>query len=402
MPSYVYKVHDQSGRKVQGITEAISEKALADQLVKQGYLVASIKRSKASPVAMSFGNRVSPDDVILFYVQLSNMLEAGLPMLSALQTIVHQVENQSFKETVKNLIARIENGESLSEASAHHEHLFPSLYRAMMKVGEAGGNLSQVLRYVAQLEEAKSELNHKISSALAYPIVLMLASVAVVAFMMVWVVPSFITIFSKSGVSLPLPTQMVYNLSLWMRQFGFWILAFFAVFAALFPVFMRIEFFRRAWDSFWLSFPLVGLLIKRIEISRWSRSVALMISSGVNILQTLEISQNLTSNSIFQDIFKKTYESVQGGGKLADTLQKSSAVPNDVVQMVATGEHSGSLDKMLHKIASFYDELIARSLKKLTDSLEPFFVLFMGVIVGFIMLSILLPIFDMIKIFSPQ
>lgn len=127
-----------------------------------------------------------------------------------------------------------------------------------------------------------------------------------------------------------------------------------------------------------------------------------MISSGVNILQTLEISKDLTGNSIFQETFSKTYESVQGGGKLADTLQKSSVIPNDVVQMVATGEHSGSLDKMLQKIASFYDELIARSLKKLTDSLEPFFILFMGAVVGFIMLSILLPIFDMIKIFSPK
>jgi len=408
MPSFTYKVHDQSGKKVKGIAEAISEKALADQLAQQGYFVTSIRQAQQGTFSLNlnkillWSGRVPTDDVTLFYVQLSNMLEAGLTLLSSLQVISNQIDNQTFKPVIQNIISRIEAGESLSESAAHHQNLFPLLYRSMIKVGEAGGNLSKVLRFVAELEEARSALKDKIRSALAYPVVLIIASIAVIVFMIVWIVPSFITIFSKSGILLPLPTRMMYEFSLWMKVFGIWLAVFFCLVIASFPILMKIQPIRHSWDSFWLKVPVVGLLIKRIEISRWSRSVALMLSSGVNILQTLEIARNLTQNSVFQDAFQKCYDSVQAGGRLADTFQKSSAFPNDVVQMISTGEHSGSLDKMLHKVSDFYDELVGRSLKKLTDSLEPASVLLMGVIVGFIMLSILLPIFDMIKIFSPK
>jgi len=224
------------------------------------------------------------------------------------------------------------------------------------------------------------------------------ASIAVIMFMVVWIIPTFTSIFTQAGVELPLPTKIVYNLSQFVKGSPLLLICALGSIIIGFKFLLKVRDFKFAWDRFLLSLPYVGPLIKRIEIARWTRAIGLMLSSGVPILKALEISGKLTQNLVFEKNYKDAYDSIQGGGKLADTLRNSNVFFNDAIQMISTGENSGTLDKMLYKIAGYYDQLTARSLKRLTSIIEPFFVVFMGLVVGFIMLSIMLPMFDMITV----
>ncbi len=402
MPTFAYQVRDKEGKKIKGTIEGLSEKGVADRLTNSGYLITKISLSQNSVLLGGFSSRISPDDMTMFYFQLANIVEAGIPLVKALETVSDQLHHGTLQKIIQNLASRLTGGESLSEAMSRHEKTFPFLYRSMIRVGETSGSLSETLRHVAQLNEASSELRHQVRSALAYPMVLIVASIAVVIFMMVWIVPSFTEIFNRAGIVLPLPTRLVYGLSMWIKHQPYLLVAMLFVSTVGVRFALRVRPIKYQWDRFWLSMPAIGPLICRVEVSHWSRNVTLMISSGVPILQTLEISKDLTQNFVFQEALEKLYVHVQGGGKLADMLQKSKVFPADVVQMVSTGENSGTLDKMLLKVSEFYDQLIARTLKKVTSLIEPIFIVIIGGIVALIMLAILLPIFDMIKIFSPH
>ena len=405
MPAYAYQVRDRNGKKLKGVMEAVSQRTAADNLLQQGYLIAAIKPNRPFTLSgdfFSLSKRVSSDDLTMFYFQLGNLVEAGVPLLSALQSVTKQGECESFRKIVQDLSSRVEGGMSFSEALGCHERTFPILYRSMIRVGETSGNLAETLRYVSELNEASDELRYQVRSALAYPIVLMTASIAVVIFMVVWIIPTFTMIFEKAGIPLPLPTRIVYGVSLWLKSNPWLAVIFSAVLVIGSRLLVRLQVVKYFCDRFWLSVPSLGFLIQRIEVARWSRSVALMLSSGVPILQALEIAQGLTNNLLFRDVLANASTNVQAGGKLADSLMKSALFPADAIQMVETGENSGMLDKMLYKVANFYDQLIRRTLKKVTAMIEPIFILFMGGIIAFIMLSILLPIFDMIKIFNPH
>ena len=403
MPTFTYQVRDKEGKKLKGKIAAASEKAVADRLVNEGFLVTSVRPSfnfQGIGRVEFFSKRISIADLSMFYFQIGNMLEAGVTLLTALRTVGDQIANASLRRTTTDLANRLERGERFSEALGAHPRIFPVVYRTMIQIGETSGNLGEVLRYVAELSERREELNHQVRSALAYPMVLMLASIGVLIFMIVWLVPTLTMVFSKAGVSLPLPTRMAFGFSMWTKSNWEFLLVGFAVIGIGLRFALRITAFKYYWDRFWLSAPAVGGVIKRVEVSRWSRCVALMLSSGVPILKTLEATRSLTQNELFCRSLENAYGLVQEGETLADTLSKGDVFPLDVIQMVSTGEKSGQLDKMLYKVANFYDKLVQRSFKKLTSVIEPFFILFMGVIVGFIMVSVLLPIFDMLKFFK--
>ncbi|OGX04623.1 MAG: hypothetical protein A3G87_08270 [Omnitrophica bacterium RIFCSPLOWO2_12_FULL_50_11] len=403
MPTFAYQVRDQEGKKRTGKLEGVSEKAVADRLMSEGYLVTSVRPAvafKGIGRAEFFGKRISIADLSMFYFQLGNMLDAGVALLSALRTAADQADNRSLRRTSRDLANRVEGGESLSDALGAHPKIFTAVYRTMIQVGETSGNLGEVLRYVAELSERREELSHQVRSALAYPVVLMFASIGVLIFMIVWLIPALTTVFAKAGVPLPLPTRMAFGLSLWVKSNWALLLIALAAAATGLRFGLRITACKYQWDRFWLSVPVIGILVKRVEVSRWSRSVALMLSSGVPILKTLELARHLTRNEWLRASLANVYRFVQEGEALAETLTKGAVFPPDVVQLVATGEQSGQLDQMLFKAANFYDKLVERSFKRFTSVLEPFFILLMGVIVGFIMVSVLLPIFDMLKFFG--
>lgn len=398
MTTFAYQVRDKNGKRIRGLVEAISEQMAADHLTQQGYLITRISPKRKSPWLFSMPGRISSDDMTMFYFQLSNLIESGIPLMTALETMLGQVENPRLNKIVQKLTTCIQTGSSLSEAMDQEPNVFAMLYRSMVRVGETSGNLGKNLQYIAELNEARSEINHQVASSLAYPIVLMVASIAVIMFMVVWIIPTFTSIFTQAGVELPLPTKIVYNLSQFVKGSPILLICALGSMIVGFKLLLKNRDVKFLWDRFLLSLPYAGPLIKRIEIARWTRAVGLMLSSGVPILKALEISGKLTQNLVFEKNYKDAYDSVQGGGKLADTLGHSKIFFNDAVQMISTGENSGTLDKMLYKIAGYYDQLTARSLKRLTSIIEPFFVVFMGVVVGFIMLSILLPMFDMISV----
>ncbi len=398
MTTFAYQVRDKNGKRLKGFVEAISEKTAADHLAQQGFLVTQIKTRSKSSFLFSPSGKISSDDFTMFYVQLSNLLESGITLLSALQTMLGQIDSKRLNHVVQRLISSIQSGSSLSEAMEQQPDVFQTLYQNMIRVGETSGNLSQNLQFIAELHESRSELNHKIFTSLAYPVVLMIASVAVILFMIVWIIPTFAEIFTKAGVPLPLPTQIIYNISQFVKSYPLLLTLFLGLFFVGAKLVLKVPDVKYKWDKFLLSLPYFGPLVKRIEISRWTRAVALMLSSGVPILKTLEISKRLTQNLLFEECYGRAYTSVQGGGKLADTLRNNHIFFNDAVQMIATGENSGTLDKMLYKIATYYDQLVTRNLKRLTGVIEPVFVVGMGLVVGFIMLSVLLPIFDMISL----
>ena len=405
MPTFTYQVRDEKGKKVTGELEATSEKALADRLSRDGYLVTSIKTARPffwAPILGEWGERVPMSEMTMFYFQLGNMVGAGVALLQSLRSAHRQIEHRTLKRAVADLADRVERGERLSEAMTRHAKLFPLLYRTMIEVGESSGNLDEVLRHVAELNEHREELIHQVRSALAYPVVLLLASIGVMTFMVLWLVPSFTVLFERSGIPLPLPTRILYGLSIWVKSHLIWLFGGSAALGLGWNFAFRFEAVKGSWDRFWLSVPVAGLLLRRIEIARWSRSFALMVSSGVPILRTLEVTRNVPQTRPFQAVLERAVERVQQGDQLAETLSWRGVFSDDVIQMVSTGENSGTLDKMLYKVAGFYDQLIQRNFKQLTSVIEPIFILFMGFIVGFIMISLLLPIFDMVKVFSSR
>jgi type IV pilus assembly protein PilC len=402
MPTYTYRVRNEQGKRLTGKLEAVSQKAMAEQLTREGYLITSIKEtstaSKNGGMLFSLG-RVSMADITMLFFQLGNMLEAGIPLLNSLRTTQIQIASRKLKRIISNVATLVEQGTNFSDALAQYPNVFEPLYRSMIRVGETSGNLDQVLKHISEINESTETLRHEVKSALAYPIVLICASIAVIAFMIIWIVPSFSMIFTRAGVPLPLPTRMLYSFSMWVKANYLILFGGIGVFLISLNFLLRIQSLRYQWDSFLLKIPVVGPLISRVEVARWARNVALMIASGVPILKTLEMTGKLTKSLPFQKVLQNAYAQVQGGAQLAETLKKDNVFPPDIVQMVMAGEESGNIDKMLYKGAHFYDQLVARSLKKLTSAIEPIFILFMGCVVGFIMVSVLLPIFDMLKLF---
>lgn len=403
---FSYQVRDQNGKKISGMMEASSERIVAERLLAERYLISSIKPARfaglrAALTAPASGG-VHPGDLTMFYFQIGNMVDAGISLLVALDTVSDQMESAGLKKVVKDVMTQVENGSTFSDAMARHDKIFPLLHRSMVQVGEASGHLGNTLRHVAALQESQNELKHQVRSAFAYPIVLLVASIGVVVLMMVWIVPTFTAIFEKAGVALPLPTRMVYTLSTWMKA-NFLLLGG-ALAAAGIGIRMALKApaVKRQWYRFLMKLPALGLMMRRVEVARWSRSMALMLASGVPILQALAISKNLTGNLLIQDALAEAHVSVQAGRKLADIFEKNRIFPKDVIQMIATGEASGSLDKMLYKVADFYDQLVTRTLKQITGMIEPIFIFFTGGMIGFIMLAILLPMFDMIKVVKPH
>ncbi len=401
MSTFAYQVRDKSGKKLKGFIHAISQKTAADQLAEQGFLITQLNIKNPNPLkGLTLFGTISADELTMFYFQLSNLLESGIPVLASLQSMAEQVENRKFRAIILKLSQEIQNGASLSEAMNREPELFSSIYRSMVKVGETSGKLSENLRHIADLNESRSELHQQIISSLTYPALLMVASLAVIIFMIVWIIPTFVQIFTRSGIPLPLPTRVLFQLSQIIKQYPVFILI--TTFVTL--IGLRLALYlpqaKLFWDRLLLSIPFVGNLVRRIEIARWARALALMVSSGVPILKALEISIKLTQNKVFEDLYQQAYISIQGGSKLADTLQSKNVFFGDAIQLIAAGENSGNLDKMLAKIAEYYDQLIKRTLKKMTSIIEPFFIIFMGIVIGFIMLSVMLPMFDMIKVLN--
>lgn len=400
MAIYNYKARDNNGRLIKGSMESASRAELVEKLRKMGYMVTGISEATAGfKIEAIFESlkRIKSDDMLMFYIQLSNMISAGITILMSLSTLGKQVENKTLRETIEAVARQIEAGSTLSDALASHSNIFPKLFVNMIRAGEASGNLDSVLMRYAKFYENQEDIKEKVKGALFYPMILFSFGLAVMLLIVTFVIPQFAQIYVKTGVQLPVPTLIVYKAGIAIKHY--WYLLFIALIAlcALVKLYARTGRGALFIDGLKLNLPIVGPLYRKVSIARFTRTLATLLNSGVPILTSLDITKEVAGNKILENIIANVRRYVEKGEKLAEPLKVSGEFPPDVVQMISVGEESGGLDAMLEKIADFYDMTVSYAIKKLTTVIEPLFLLIMGGMVGVIMASMLLPIFDMVK-----
>jgi type IV pilus assembly protein PilC len=401
MPIYEYTARDERGKAVTGTLNAPSTEALADQLKRMGYLVTR-SREQAGAAGLDTvvrrWQRVSPDDFVLFTVQLAKMIQVGIPLVLALDTLTEQTPNARLRSAVSDVARGVQAGASFSEAMQRHAGVFSPLFINMVRAGEASGKLDDILRRMAIFAKRQAELRQQLMTALTYPAILMVVGVAVVVFLVTGIIPRFMRIFTEAGVPIPLPTQMLaltgeFIVGHWLSGIG--------VLAALMlaaSAWVSTPAGRRSMDTLILGMPVVGDLVRKSVVSRLARTLETLLSSGVPVLESLSIAEQTSGNAVLADVCRTAQIAVRQGGSLAEPLRVSRQFPPMVVQMITVGEASGTVPHMLGEIADHYDELVQHQLKRLTAVIEPAFLIVMGGMVAFIMASILLPLFRMINV----
>ena len=401
MTSYLYKARDASGKMVRGAMEAATRQDLASKLHKMGYLATEVRESDAGPDLDAWFRRfdiIGSEELLMFYVELAGMVGSGMTLLNGLKTLHEQASNRKLKEVLGDLARGVESGDLFSSVLARHPKVFPPIFTGMARVGEASGKLDAILLSYAKFSESQEDLKQKIKNALTYPMILLVAGVAAVLFIVTFIIPQFSEIFLKAGVKLPALTIFLYNFGTGLRHSWFFLCG------GLFLVWMCAAWFFRTprgrllLDGWKLGFPVLGDLNRKAAISRFSRTLSILVRSGVPILQALDIVADVVDNKVLSDVISNARQAVERGESIAGPLRISGQFPPDMIRMMSVGEDTGTLDEMLSKVADFYDMGIGYAVKRLTVFLESIFLLVMGVMVAFIMASLLLPIFDMTKI----
>jgi type IV pilus assembly protein PilC len=400
MPTYLYKARDENGKPIQASMDAPSQDDLAGKLRKMGYMPVQIREALPGINMESLGSRlrrIKSEDIILFNIQLANMIDSGLTIITSLRIISEQIENKKLKGIIEDVGRLVEAGSSLSDALAKHPRVFPKIFIHTVRAGETSGKLNLVLNRLAVYVEQQEELRQKVKGAFFYPMILLFAGLLVIILIVTFIIPQFVEIFKESNVPLPVPTIIVYELGVGLKKA--WYLVILGLGLAVFGMRKYVETkMGRLWfDRMQISVPVIGPLVRKVIISRFSRTLATLVESGVSILQSLDIVRDVVGNGIIGRIVQNVRDSVERGDRIAEPLRVSEEFPLDAVQMIAVGEETGKLGYMLNKIADLYDTSIKFSVRKMTMLIEPVLLVVLGVVVGFIMASMLLPMFDMIK-----
>jgi type IV pilus assembly protein PilC len=403
MITFAYQAREASGKVVSGVQEAINEENALNTLMARGLMVLSIRQKSVSGRSLGMARTVNETDLVLFTRQLATMVDAGLPLISALTTLFEQSDprkQRSLRAVVGELTARVQQGDSFAEALARQPKVFNRLYVSMVKAGETGGLLAEILDRLASFLEASSRLKKKVKSAMTYPVVVILIAIGITAFLIIRVVPVFGEIFAEFGAELPAPTKMLMNVSDFAR--AYWWIILLAGIGAFFGIKAFVGTTQGAllWDRWKLKLPVFGTLVHKICMTRFARTFAQLIRSGVPILEVMEIVGETSGNLIVAQAIKKVSSDVERGDPLAASLARQTIFPPMMVRMVAAGETTGKIDTMLDKMAAFWDEEIEATLNALTSLIEPFLIVFLGVVIGGIVIAMFLPIFKLNDIVS--
>ena len=395
MPTFTYKSRVR-GKIQSGEVEAGSKKAAVSKLKSQNIRPTSIK-IKGERIAL-FGpkvHKITNKDVVVFTRQLSTMVDAGLPLLQCLDILGKQLENPTFGKKILQVKDNIEIGNNLSESLKKFPEIWDSLFCNLVEAGEAGGILDVILRRIAEYIEKAEALKKKVKSAMVYPGAIVTVAFVVVAFLMIFVIPAFATMFEGGGQELPGPTQIVMDVSKFFQNQWYVIIGGAVAFVFVFKKVYATERGNIEIDRFALKLPIFGILIRKVSVAKFSRTLSTLISSGVPIIEGLNICARTSGNKIVELAVVKTINAVKEGETIAAPLSRENVFPPMVIQMIDVGETSGSLDKMLSKIADFYDGEVDAAVEGLTALLEPMLMVFLGCIVGFIVAAMYLPIFQM-------
>ena len=397
MPVYTYRGTNRAGGNVTGEMTATNKGELQN-LLKRQQITATKMSEKGREINLpTFGSGVTAKELAIFTRQFSVMIDAGLPLVQCLEILASQQENKTFQKVLTNTRASVEGGSTLSAAMKQSPKVFDALYTNMVEAGETGGILDTILQRLSGYIEKNVKLQRAVKSALVYPTgVLTIAGLVII--LLLWkVVPIFATLFAGLGVNLPLPTRIVIGLS---QLIGSWF-GFMFLFA-----FAGIIFGLRTWygtpggkmvmDSLVLKLPVIGILMRKIAVARFTRTLGTLISSGVPILEGLDITAKTAGNAVVEQALTKVRRSLEEGKSLTEPLKDSQVFPGMVTQMIAVGEQTGAMDAMLQKIADFYEEEVDAAVKDLLTALEPVMIVFLGVVVGGVVISMYLPLFELI------
>ncbi len=404
MPIYAYTAKQDNGENVRGYLEAADENQLMEFLHQRKLVALSFRerriekpaKEKLTLTPAPFQARVKLDEILLFSSQLSAMVEAGLPLLRCLQSFSKEIANRHFRGVIDTVSSDVEEGSTLHDALAKHPRVFSRLFVNMVRAGEISGRLNQTLDQLTRYLERMANLRRRLFSAISYPAFLISFTMVAVVFLIVQVVPVFEKIYGGFGASLPLPTRLLLAVSSTAREYAvFFVLA--AVVAAFAgALFLRNDQGRYLFDQYKLKIPLFGPLLRKYALVKFTRTLGVLINSGVPILESLNLVADTAGNRFIESAVRRSSASIEHGSSFAESLkEKREIFPEMVVQMASTGEESGALDRMLTRVSDFYEQQIESTIATLTNLLEPVLIVLIGGVIGSILLSIFLPIFKM-------
>ena len=400
--TFAYKVRDKEGKMVAGTLEADSQAVVATKLRSMGFAPVLIEEQKQSvgkmEIKLPWSGRVKAKDLAVFSRQFATMINSGLSLLRALNILAEQTENKKLAETIGDIRNEVEKGNSLSAALAKHPKVFRRLYVAMIRAGEIGGVLDSVLLRLAENLETEVALKQKIKSAMTYPTVVFCLVILILVGMLIFVVPTFKNLYKDLGGDLPLPTRVLIGLSDNAKKFWYIVAAVAIGSAVGIKRWVNTEKGRGKWDSLKLKVPIFGVLVHKTALSRFSRTLAVLMRSGVPILQSLDIVKETVNNNVMSTAVADVSSSVKEGESIARPLERHDVFPPMVVQMISVGEETGALDTMLGKIADFYDQEVEATVDALTSLIEPVLIAVMGVVVGGMVVALYMPMFNIIKL----
>jgi type IV pilus assembly protein PilC len=395
MPTFTYTARAVNGELKTATIDAPSREEVVAQLRRQRMSV--VKVDEESAKKSKTRGSIKMRDIVIFTRQFSTMINAGLPLVQALDILAKQTENKVLSEVTRAVVFDVESGHTVADALGKHPNAFSDLYVNMVAAGEAGGILDTILMRLATFMEKNDALIRKVKGAMIYPGVIMSVAVIAIAVLLIFVIPVFETMFGSVGLALPLPTRIVIGLSRFLK--GYWYLIGLGMGGLVFAVkrYYATPNGKLTIDKTLLKMPVLGDVLRKSAVSRFTRTLGTLISSGVSILDGLEITAKTAGNRVIQDAIMASRASIAGGDTIAAPLQKSQVFPPMVISMIAVGEQTGGLDEMLSKIADFYDEEVDAAVSGLLSLLEPVMIVFLGVVVGGMVVAMYLPIFDMIN-----
>ena len=402
MTVYTYKATDKNGKYVEGDISASDYKAAIQQIRKLNYFPVKVSEGKGSSKFSfgmtlsrpSWGSPIPLKDLMTLTQQLATLVDSGLTLDDGLSTLVKLSETEKTRSVLADIRKQVHAGSSFADALAEHPKVFSKLYVNMIRAGEAGGILGEALSRLALFMEKSVELKNSIRSAMVYPAILTLVGGTAVIVLITFVIPQFSKLFEEMGAALPLPTQIMLGLSSLIIDYWPALILGLAGFIAAFNLYLRTNSGRLKWDGMLLKLPLFGPLIQKIEVSRFSLTLATLLKSGVPILQAMGIVRSILINRVISDSIIVIQQALKKGQGLSGPLQKAGVFPPMAVHMITVGETSGALDKMLTKVSNTYDKEVEQSIKQVISLIEPMMILFMAVVIGFIVVSMLLAIFS--------
>jgi type IV pilus assembly protein PilC len=402
MATFKYAVRDKAGKAVEGVLEGDNKDAVSAKLRSMGYVIVSLEQSGgvlSSLNSITFGTGVKPKDITIFSRQFATMIGAGLSLTKCLSILGQQTESPALRVIITQIGKDVESGQSLSDAMSKHPKVFPPIFVNMVRSGETGGVLDEVLNRVADHFEREAMIKGRIKSAMTYPIAMGALVLIILIAMLIFVVPTFQSMFASMGGALPLPTQILVNISEGARGLPglFTVIGVIAIVVA-FRWWKGTENGRYTWDSIKLRMPVFGKLIRKMALSRFTRTFGTLVAAGVPILSALDIVGSTSGNEVIHRAVRKVRSAIKEGETIAKPLGENPIFPAMVVQMISVGEETGALDAMLAKVAEFYDEEVTAGVDGITSLIEPLMMATLGLVVGGVVIALYMPMFEVINL----